>query len=97
MKCKYCNKEMNCESETDNIFEIFKCECNATCIIQINTKEEIWHDGKPPRAECLESFLGFKEGSTYRIIDADLYQVMVVVNRGTDWINKDDKRFKIFM
>lgn len=98
MECKYCNSIMNCVDDLGkNKIKIYKCKCKASCIIDMKSNDVLWHDGKPPRVECTESFMDFKKGEIYRIVDADTYQVMVEINNGTEWIDKDNSRFKIFM
>lgn len=98
MKCKYCNLEMTSKSEIDNYkFKLYKCKCNATCIISVNTNDELWYDGKPPRVVCMENFMNFKKGETYRIIDADTYNVLVQIGNSEQWIDKDNNKFKIYM
>lgn len=98
MDCKYCNSNMNFESELDiSEIKVYKCKCGASCIRDVKSSTMLWNDGKPPRVECIKDNMTFKKGETYRIVDADTCQVKVKTNNGDEWIDKDDSRFNIFM
>lgn len=45
----------------------------------------------------MENFMNFKKGETYRIIDADTYNVLVQIGNSEQWIDKDNNKFKIYM
>lgn len=98
MICKYCDKEMK---ETNmfenNLIRIFNCSCGAFCISDLEEGKNMWHDGKPPRAHCIENFSVFKKGEDYRIVNADIYQVLVRIEDNEFWIDKDDNRFELYL
>lgn len=98
MICKYCTNEMKEINMFDNnTIKAFSCSCKALYILDLEDNNELWHDGKPPRAHCIKSFNIFEEGMDYRVVNADKYQVLVRIEDKEFWIDKDDERFKLYM
>lgn len=98
MICKYCNKEMKETNMFDNDqVKTFNCTCGALYISDLEEGKKMWHDGKPPRAHCIESFDVFKKGEDYRIVNADICQILIRLNDGEYWIDKDDTRFELYV
>ena len=100
MKCKFCNETMKKTGFLENYkFSVYNCKCNASCVImnENSSKEIIWHDGKPPRAICINDYLNFKKDNEYTITDADYYQVKVKIEDDEMWIDKDNINFMIYM